>query len=229
MACAVPLLLFRSYSGLFLFCGRFRFEQDSQRIGPAVRGNGTAGMGGVDFLELHSLPDRLPNQLFPGRVDGGIGNEEMIPLDIGILGQLIPHIEGSTFSRLPRYFFPTCMLPSELSTSIQGFRFSRFAPKATTDEQRPPARMKSSVSKIKLAWQQGMISKAFRDFRRAFGADQLSASMTCRAMPVEREQLSTGYTWPPSSFAASRQFLWALEIPRPNSGESHQSPPPPRG
>ena len=39
-------------------------------------------------------------------------------------------------SIFPRYFFPTPMLP--FLTSMHGLSFKRFAPMATSDEQRPP-------------------------------------------------------------------------------------------
>ena len=77
-------------------------------------------------------------------------NQDKVLFDAVKIAQAVAGVLKRTLSKFPLYFLPTSMVLSLLLTIIVGFSFRIFAPKAATEEHLPPARMKSSVSKIKL-------------------------------------------------------------------------------
>ena len=62
-----------------------------------MAGDGAAGVGGVDFFKFHGFLHRLAHQLHIGRVDGGVRDEQVVPLDAGVLGQLVLYVLGQHF------------------------------------------------------------------------------------------------------------------------------------
>ena len=130
----------------------FRLKQYSECIRAAVAGNRTACLCDVDLLNF-----TVSSTVFLTRSIYSCGILEWVMKSRSVL--ISEYFASSsltyftrTLSREPRYFFSTPMLPSWLSTWMQGLSFSMFAPRAVTAEQRPPACIKVSVSRMKLAW-----------------------------------------------------------------------------
>ena len=60
----------------------------------------------MDLLERHGLLHRFPHQLDESRVDGGVGDEQVVPFDLGVQGQLVPDVLGQDLLQAPPVFLP---------------------------------------------------------------------------------------------------------------------------
>ena len=90
---------------LLLFFLTFGSEQNSQCIGAAMAGNGTAGLGDVNIVKLHFLFHSLPHRLNILGVDAGMGNEDFVGSNVWILGELFFRILNEYVFQLAPVFF----------------------------------------------------------------------------------------------------------------------------
>lgn len=83
---------FSSFDLLFLF--RFRSKQDSQRVGAAMAGDSAAGLGHINIVKMQLAVHRLPHLLYISGVNAGMGDEDPVSADVGVLAELFPGILG---------------------------------------------------------------------------------------------------------------------------------------
>lgn len=77
-----------------LFFFRFRSKQNSQRVGSTMAGNSAAGLGHINIVKMQLAVHHLPHLLHISGVNAGMGDEDPVGADVGILVELFLGILG---------------------------------------------------------------------------------------------------------------------------------------
>ena len=118
-------------------CGLFfPDEKNAQSAGAAVTGDSASGQRFVNLVEVTVGGHGLHNGFMALVADTGVGDEENAVVQIVSAVKTVFDVVCQTLGVFSAILFATPILPS--FTSMQGFRFRRFAPSAAAEEQRPP-------------------------------------------------------------------------------------------